>query len=42
MTINITKRAEIRFTIEKFGQIPDKTYFKNAFTPILVTGDQFK
>ena len=42
ITINIpdiTKRAEIRFTIEKFGQIPDKTYFKNAFTPILVTGD---
>lgn len=42
ITINIpdiTKKAEIRFTIEKFGQIPDKTYFKNAFTPILVTGD---
>lgn len=36
---DITKSAEIRFTIEKFGQVPDKTYFKNAFTPILVTGD---
>lgn len=41
ITINIpdiTKKAEIRFTIEKFGQIPDKMYFKTAFTPILVTG----
>lgn len=36
---DITKRAEIRFTIEKFGQIPDNTYFKKAFKPILVTGD---
>lgn len=36
---DITKIAEFRFTIEKFGQIPDPTYFKKAFDPILVTGD---
>ena len=36
---DITKMAEIRFTIEKFGQIPDPHYFNNAFNPILVTGD---
>lgn len=33
-----TKAAEIRFTIEKFGQIPDDSYFK----PILVKGDDGK
>lgn len=36
---DLTKAAEIRFTIEKFGQIPDATYFDSAFKPILVTGD---
>lgn len=30
---------EIKFNIEKFGQIPDPHYFDNAFKPILVTGD---
>lgn len=35
---DITKAAEIRFTIEKFGQIPDDCYFDNAFKPIVVTG----
>lgn len=34
-----TKFAEIRLSIEKFGQIPDEHYFDKAFTPILVTGD---
>lgn len=36
---DLTKAAEIRFTIEKFGQIPDTHYFDKAFKPILVTGD---
>lgn len=39
---DLTKAAEIRFTIEKFGQIPDSGYFDNAFKPILVTGDDGK
>lgn len=39
---DLTKAAEIRFTIEKFGQIPDDCYFDSAFTPILVTGDDGK
>lgn len=39
---DLTKAAEIRFTIEKFGQIPDAGYFDNAFKPILVTGDDGK
>lgn len=34
--------AEIRFVIEKFGQIPDAHYFDKAFDPILVTGDDGK
>ena len=34
-----TKDAEIRLSIEKFGQIPDPNYFDKAFDPILVTGD---
>lgn len=37
-----TKAAEIRFTIEKFGQIPDIHYFDTAFEPILVKGDDGK
>lgn len=36
---NLAKAAFIRFTIEKFGQIPDPYYFDKAFNPILVTGD---
>lgn len=39
---DITKAAEIRFTIEKFGQIPDNNYFDTAFKPILVKGDDGK
>lgn len=36
---DISKKADIRLTIEKFGQIPDAHYFDKAFEPILVTGD---
>lgn len=39
---DITKAAEIRFTIEKFGQLPDPNYFDTAFEPILVKGDDGK
>ena len=39
---DITKAAEIRFTIEKFGQIPDDQYFDKPFKPIVVTGDDGK
>lgn len=39
---DITKYAEIRFTIEKFGQIPDDRYFDSTFKPILVKGDDGK
>lgn len=39
---DITKDAEIRITIEKFGQIPDPHYFATAFEPILVKGDDGK
>lgn len=39
---DLTKTAEIRFTIEKFGQIPDSGYFDSAFKPILVKGDDGK
>lgn len=39
---DLTKDAEIRFTIEKFGQIPDPHYFDKEFKPILVTGDDGK
>lgn len=34
-----SKKADIRLSIEKFGQIPDLHYFDKAFDPILVTGD---
>lgn len=34
-----SKIADVRFLIEKFGQIPDPHYFDKAFDPILVTGD---
>lgn len=36
---DVSKSAEIRILIEKFGQIPDAHYFDKAFPPILVTGD---
>ena len=36
---DITKQADIRFTIEKFGQIPYPDYFTNPFKPIVVKGD---
>lgn len=36
---DITKNASIRILICKFGQIPDANYFKAAFEPILVTGN---
>lgn len=36
---DVSKKADIRFSIEKFGQIPDEHYFDKAFEPILVTGD---
>ena len=45
LTINIvdkSKEAELRFIIEKFGQIPDAHYFDTAFEPILVKGDDGK
>ena len=34
-----TKKADIKLSIEKFGQIPNSHYFDAAFKPILVTGD---
>ena len=34
-----TKKTRLRFSIEKFGQIPDPHYFDNTFDPILVTGN---
>lgn len=37
-----TKTSEIKFYIEKFGQIPDIHYFDTAFEPILVTDDAGK
>jgi hypothetical protein len=37
--IDVTKPADIKFSIEKFGQIPDPHYFDTAFEPILVTGN---
>lgn len=36
---DITKLAQLRLCITKFGQIPDPHYFNNAFEPILVTGE---
>ena len=36
---DISKPSDIKITIEKFGQIPDKHYFDNPFRPILITGD---
>lgn len=34
-----TKPAYLRIIITKFGQIPDPNYFKEAFKPILVKGE---
>lgn len=39
---DISKNSEIKFYIEKFGQIPDTHYFDKAFEPILVTGEDGK
>lgn len=39
---DITKSADIKLSIEKFGQIPYPDYFTNPFAPILVTGDDGK
>lgn len=36
---DLSKEAPLRFTIEKFGQLPDTRYFTKAFDPILVVGD---
>lgn len=36
---DLSLKAEIILTIEKFGQIPDPNYFDKAFNPILVTGE---
>ena len=36
---DVTKKAEIRLSIEKFGQIPDPHYFGGSFKSILVKGD---
>ena len=36
---DITKVADIRLSIEKFGKIPNAHYFDAAFKPILVRGD---
>lgn len=36
---DIANEAEIRITIEKFGQKPDINYFDTVFKPILVKGD---
>lgn len=35
---DLSKLAEIKFTIEKFGQIPDTHYFDKEFEPTLVLG----
>lgn len=40
--LNNTQKAEMKLTIEKFGQIPDSHYFDKPFEPILVTGDDGK
>lgn len=39
---DIASPASLRLIITKFGQIPDSRYFKSAFEPILVTGDDGK
>ena len=39
---NTDDKAELKFLIEEFGQIPNTHYFDRAFEPILVTGDDGK
>lgn len=39
VVLNNTQKAEMKLTIEKFGQIPDPHYFDNTFEPISITGD---
>ena len=39
---DLTKLAQLRLCITKFGQIPNTHYFDKAFEPILVTGDDGK
>lgn len=39
LVTDLSKSAEIRILIKKFGQIPDVHYFDKEFEPILVTGD---
>lgn len=36
---DLSKPAEIRLTIEKFGQIPDEHYFDKPFDPIAIKGN---
>lgn len=36
---DVSKKADIKLSIEKFGQIPDAHYFDKAFEPILFTGE---
>lgn len=36
---DLSKPAEIRLTIEKFGQIPDEHYFDKTFDPIAIKGN---
>ena len=37
-----SKLSEIKFFIEKFGQIPDEYYFEKTFKPIAVMGNDGK
>lgn len=39
---DVTKISRLRFSIEKFGQIPDVNYFNKEFDPILVHGEDGK
>lgn len=35
--VDTSKDADLRFLIEKFGQIPNANYFAKAFEPLLIT-----
>lgn len=39
LVTDLSKRAEIRILIEKFGQIPDAHYFDKEVAAMSVTGD---
>lgn len=39
---DVNAKAELKFLIEKFGQIPNPNYFDKAFESILVTGNDGK